>query len=223
MIRLFFFGEYQDISHTMAYIVALTGGIGSGKSTIADAFTRLGVAIVDADVIARQVVEPETPALAAIAAHFGNEMLLADGSLNRSALRQRIFSRPDEKTWLNQLLHPLIHQETRRQLATINGPYALWVVPLLVENHLQDRADRVLVVDVDPETQLARTIARDGISRQQAQDILSAQATREQRLAVADDVIDNSGTAQGIEPCVAALHQRYLELAMSATRQDYTE
>ncbi|AHY05692.1 dephospho-CoA kinase [Serratia plymuthica] len=204
----------------MAYIVALTGGIGSGKSTVAEAFARHGVAIVDADVIARQVVEPGTPALAAIAERFGNEMLLADGTLNRTALRQRIFSTPDEKRWLNQLLHPLIHQETQRQLAQVASPYALWVVPLLVENNLQARADRVLVVDVDSETQLARTITRDGISRQQAQNIVSAQATREQRLAAADDIIDNSGDAQGIEPFVAALHRRYLELAASATRQD---
>ncbi|WP_431223744.1 dephospho-CoA kinase [Serratia sp. L9] len=204
----------------MAYIVALTGGIGSGKSTVADAFARLGVSIVDADVIARQIVEPGTPALAAIAAHFGNEMLLADGSLNRPALRQRIFSTPEEKRWLNQLMHPLIHQETQRQLAKARSPYALWVVPLLVENNLQDRADRVLVVDVDSATQLARTMARDGISHQQALNILSAQATREQRLAIADDVIDNNGTAQGITPYVAALHRRYLELAASATRQD---
>ncbi|MGB8666315.1 MAG: dephospho-CoA kinase [Serratia inhibens] len=204
----------------MAYIVALTGGIGSGKSTVADAFARHGVEIVDADVIARQVVEPGTPALAAIAERFGNEMLLTDGTLNRSALRQRIFSNPDEKRWLNQLLHPLIHQETQRRLAQVASPYALWVVPLLVENNLQARADRVLVVDVDSETQLARTVTRDGINRQQAQNIMSAQATREQRLAVADDIIDNSGTAQGIEPFVAALHRRYLELAVSATRQD---
>lgn len=204
----------------MAYIVALTGGIGSGKSTVADAFARHGVEIVDADVIARQVVEPGAPALDAIVERFGNEMLLADGTLNRSALRQRIFSNPDEKRWLNQLLHPLIHQETQRQLAQVASPYALWVVPLLVENNLQARADRVLVVDVDSETQLARTVARDGIDRQQAQNIMSAQATREQRLAVADDTIDNSGTAQGIEPFVAALHRRYLELAVSATRQD---
>ncbi|CAI2401420.1 dephospho-CoA kinase [Serratia plymuthica] len=204
----------------MAYIVALTGGIGSGKSTVAEAFARHGVEIVDADVIARQVVEPGTPALAAIAERFGNEMLLADGTLNRTALRQRIFSTPDEKRWLNQLLHPLIHQETQRQLAQVASPYALWVVPLLVENNLQARADRVLVVDVDSETQLARTITRDGINRQQAQNIVSAQATREQRLAAADDIIDNSGAAQGIEPFVAALHRRYLELAASATRQD---
>lgn len=204
----------------MTYIVALTGGIGSGKSTVADAFARHGVMVVDADVIARQVVEPGAPALAAIVERFGNEMLQTDGTLNRAALRQRIFSNPDEKSWLNQLLHPLIHLETQRQLAQVTSPYALWVVPLLVENNLQARADRVLVVDVDSETQLARTIARDGISRQQAQNILSAQVTREQRLAAADDIIDNSGTAQGIEPLVAALHRRYLELAASATRQD---
>lgn len=204
----------------MAYIVALTGGIGSGKSTVANAFASFGVTIVDADVIARQVVEPGTPALAAIAAHFGNEILQPDGSLNRSTLRQRIFSNPDEKHWLNQLLHPLIHHETQQQLAKAPSPYALWVVPLLVENGLQDKADRVLVVDVDGETQLARTLARDGISRQQALNILSAQATREQRLAIADDVIDNSGPAQEIEPHAAALHRRYLELATSATQQD---
>ncbi|MBM0404076.1 MULTISPECIES: dephospho-CoA kinase [unclassified Serratia (in: enterobacteria)] len=204
----------------MAYIVALTGGIGSGKTTVANAFARHGATLVDADVIARQVVEPGTPALAAIAERFGNEMLLPDGALNRAALRQRIFSHPDDKTWLNQLLHPLIHRETQRQLAQATSPYVLWVVPLLVENSLQDRADRVLVIDVDAETQLARTIARDGVSREQAQSILAAQATRRQRLAVADDIIDNSGAAQGIEPQVAALHRRYLELAATAPQQD---
>ena len=207
----------------MAYIVALTGGIGSGKSTVAAVFAHFGVTVVDADVIARQVVEPGTPALATIAEHFGNDILLADGSLNRSALRQRIFSHPSEKAWLNQLLHPLIHQETQRQLAKASSPYALWVVPLLVENGLQNRANRVLVVDVDNETQLTRTMARDGISRQQALNILSAQVTREQRLAIADDIVDNSGTAQALEPFIAELHRRYLELALSATRQDKTE
>lgn len=204
----------------MPYIVALTGGIGSGKSTVADAFARFGVSIVDADVIARQVVEPGTPALTAIVQRFGDDMLQPEGTLNRSALRQRIFNNPDDKTWLNRLLHPLIHQETQRQLAEVKSPYALWVIPLLVENGLQDRANRVLVIDVDCETQLTRTMTRDGICRQQAMNILSAQASREQRLAIADDVIDNGGTAQEIEPAVAALHQRYLELAKSATRQD---
>ncbi|NIG87420.1 dephospho-CoA kinase [Serratia symbiotica] len=206
----------------MAYIVALTGGIGSGKSTVANAFARHSVAVVDADVIARQVVEPGTPALAKIAERFGNEILLASGALNRAVLRQRIFSQPDDKIWLNQLLHPLIRQETQRQLAQATSPYALWVVPLLVENGLQDRADRVLVIDVNTETQRARTFARDGISRQQVQDILSAQATREQRLAIADDIIDNSGIALEIELSVDALHRRYLELAASAPQQDLT-
>lgn len=207
----------------MAYIVALTGGIGSGKTTVANAFACFGATIVDADVIARQIVEPGTPALAAIAAHFGNEILQADGSLDRARLRQLIFNHPAEKAWLNQHLHPLIHQETQRQLALVSSPYALWVVPLLVENDLHTRADRVLVVDADRETQLARTMARDGSSREQALNILSAQASRHQRLAVADDVIDNSGNLRDIEPAVALLHQRYLELAASAPQQDYTE
>lgn len=201
----------------MAYIVALTGGIGSGKSTVANAFSRLGIAIVDADVIARQLVEPYTHAWNAIIEHYGRSILRTDGSLDRAALRQRIFSDVKEKAWLNQLLHPLIQQETQRQLAAANSCYVLWVVPLLVENNLQSHADRVLVVDVDAETQLARTIVRDGISLQQAEDILSVQATREQRLAVADDVIDNNGATQRIEFYISELHRRYIELATSAT------
>ncbi len=204
----------------MAYIVALTGGIGSGKSTVANAFARHGVAVVDADMIARQVVEPGTPALAKIAERFGNEILLTSGALNRAVLRKRIFRHSDGKIWLNQLLHPLIRQETQRQLAQATSLYALWVVPLLVENGLQDCADRVLVIDVNTETQQARTIARDGISRQQVQDILSVQATRKQRLAIADDIIDNSGIALEIELSVDALHHRYLELAASVPQQD---
>jgi len=203
----------------MSYLVALTGGIGSGKSTVANAFSRLGVTVIDADMIARQVVEPGTPALSAIAAHFGNTLLHPDGSLNRARLRELIFADPTEKAWLNGLLHPLIQQETQHQIRQATTPYVLWVVPLLIENGLQARADRVLVIDVDRETQLARTTARDGVSRQQAENILAAQVTREQRLACADDVIDNSGDPSAIEPRVAALHQHYLQLA-AATQQD---
>ncbi|NUA43555.1 Dephospho-CoA kinase [Dickeya solani] len=132
----------------MAYIVALTGGIGSGKSTVAQGFATLGATIVDADVIARQVVAPGQPALTAIVEYFGLEILQPDGALNRSALRERIFSSPEDKRWLNALLHPLIQQETRRQLAAVTTPYALWVVPLLVENQLQGQAQRILVVDI---------------------------------------------------------------------------
>lgn len=199
----------------MTYIVALTGGIGSGKSTVANEFTKLGVPIIDADVIARQVVEPDTPALQAIKYRFGDNILNADGSLNRSALRQKIFSSPEEKRWLNNLLHPLIHAETLRQFQTADGPYLLWVVPLLVENGLQQKAQRVLVVDVSRNIQLERTLARDGTSREQAENILAAQATREQRLAYANDIIDNNGNQTQLASRVAELHRLYLKLAAS--------
>lgn len=202
----------------MSYTVALTGGIGSGKSTIANAFVNLGVDMVDADIIARQVVEPGTPALATIQARFGAQIVDEQGQLIRSRLREIIFRSPDEKAWLNQLLHPLIQQETQRQLALCHSPWRLWVVPLLVENHLYYQADRVLVVDADREIQLQRTLARDNVSLEQAQNILAAQATREARLAVADDIIDNNGTPESVLPRVAELHQRYLALA--AAKQD---
>ncbi|PWC16875.1 dephospho-CoA kinase [Brenneria corticis] len=200
----------------MTYIVALTGGIGSGKSTVADEFAKLGVTIIDADIIARQVVEPGKPALDAIRLRFGADILHADGSLNRAALRQRIFSSPEDKQWLNNLLHPLIHAETQSRFQESTDPYVLWVVPLLIENGLQRHAQRVLVVDVNRDTQLERTLARDGIGRQQAENILAAQATREQRLAYADDIIDNSRSQRELASCVAQLHRRYLELAASA-------
>ncbi|QTF07131.1 dephospho-CoA kinase [Brenneria izadpanahii] len=203
----------------MTYIVALTGGIGSGKSTVADEFSKLGVDIIDADVIARQVVEPGTPALEAIRQRFGDSILNADGSLNRAALRQKIFSSPEEKQWVNHLLHPLIHAETQSQFQQITAPYVLWVVPLLIENGLQQYAQRVLVVDVNRDTQLERTLARDGVSRQQAENILAAQATREQRLAHADDIIDNNRSQRELASRVAELHQRYLELAASAANR----
>ncbi|WP_428945200.1 dephospho-CoA kinase [Pantoea sp. FN060301] len=197
----------------MRYTVALTGGIGSGKTTIANAFAARGIDLVDADVIARQVVEPGQPALNAIRHKFGEEVILPDGTLDRAALRQRIFAVPEEKSWLNALLHPLIQAETQRQLAMTRSPWCLWVVPLLVENNLQHLANRVLVVDVDRDTQLSRTMARDGITREQAEHILAAQATREMRLAVADDIIDNGGPPDTVAARVALLDQRYRQLA----------
>ncbi|VDR29766.1 Dephospho-CoA kinase [Raoultella terrigena] len=204
----------------MRYTVALTGGIGSGKSTVADAFSQLGVNVIDADVIARQVVEPGTPALLAIAARFGQQMINDDGTLNRRSLRERIFAHAEDKTWLNALLHPLIQQETRRQMQAASSPYVLWVVPLLVENNLVANADRVLVVDVAKETQIARTILRDRVSREHAERILAAQATREQRLAAADDVIENMGPPDAIASDVARLHEKYLMLASQAASQE---
>ena len=204
----------------MTYTVALTGGIGSGKSTVADAFSCLGINVIDADILARQVVEPGTPALAAITEHFGHHILTPEAALNRRELRERIFANPEEKAWLNALLHPLIQQETQRQLRQATSPYVLWVVPLLVENKLYERADRVLVVDVSRETQLLRTMQRDNVSREHAENILAAQATREARLAVADDVINNNGTPDAIASDVARLHAHYLELAAQAVSQE---
>lgn len=204
----------------MVYTVALTGGIGSGKSTIAEAFSRSGVTVVDADIIARQVVEPGQRALALISQHFGSKILLEDGSLNRRALREEIFSSPQQKQWVNNLLHPLIQQRTRDEIARAASPYVLWVVPLLVENNLQNKANRVLVVDVSPETQIARTIKRDNVSREHAQQILAAQATREARLAVADDIINNDGSPQDAAVHVDRLHRQYLKLASQAAQQE---
>ncbi|HHT0276998.1 TPA: dephospho-CoA kinase [Klebsiella oxytoca] len=204
----------------MTYTVALTGGIGSGKSTVADAFAQLGVNVIDADIIARQVVEPGTPGLSAIAQRFGAQMLNEDGTLNRRALREHIFAHDEDKRWLNALLHPQIQQETRRQIQLATSPYILWVVPLLVENGLSTKADRVLVVDVPKETQIERTMLRDRVSRQHAEHILAAQATREQRLAVADDVIENMGSPDVIASAVARLHAKYQCLASQAASQE---
>lgn len=204
----------------MRYTVALTGGIGSGKSTVANAFAHLGVTVIDADIIARQVVEPGTLALQAIVDRFGATMRLDDGSLNRRELRERIFANTADKSWLNALLHPLIQQETQRQMLQATSPYVLWVVPLLVENNLWHKADRVLVVDVTPQTQLQRTVQRDNVSEEHAKQILAAQASREARLAVADDVIDNNGAPDAIALDVARLHARYLELALQVDSQE---
>lgn len=201
----------------MPYIVALTGGIGSGKTTIANEFAKFGVPIVDADIIARQVVEPNTPAIDAIKSHFGKKIITLDGKLNRGLLREIIFSDPNEKRWLNALLHPLIQQETQKQLHQSNYPYVLWVVPLLIENNISHLANRVLVVDVTPEEQTQRTIKRDNISLEQVNNILKAQVSREKRLSYADDVITNHTKDSSIQDKVANLHNKYLSLAKIKT------
>ncbi|MDW6002991.1 dephospho-CoA kinase [Vibrio mangrovi] len=198
----------------MAFVVGLTGGISSGKTTVADLFHQnFSIDIIDADVVARQVVEKGSPGLAAITTHFGQEILNDDGTLNRSRLREIIFADQREKSWLNQLLHPMIRQKMQTDLAQTSSPYTLLVIPLLVENQLQSMTDRILVVDVDEETQIQRTMTRDGISRQHAQNILSAQATRAERLAVADDVINNNAVNQKLLSQITELHQKYLAMS----------
>ncbi|WP_072671435.1 dephospho-CoA kinase [Vibrio injensis] len=202
----------------MALIIGLTGGIASGKTTIANLFQEhFSIDIVDADIIARQVVDIGTPGLSAVIEHFGENILQDDGHLNRGALRERIFADPIEKQWLNATLHPLINQKMTEQLKQVKSPYGLLVVPLLIENQLQSMVDRVLVVDVDEQTQISRTMARDKVNEQQARAILAAQATRSERLAIADDVIKNEAKNQQLLPQITELHQKYL--AMSGTNR----
>ncbi|WAF93512.1 dephospho-CoA kinase [Aeromonas sp. BC14] len=202
------------------YVVAITGGIGSGKTTVANQFAELGIEVVDADVIAREVVEPGTPTLAAIATHFGSGVITPDGQLDRRRLRERVFTDPQAKGWLNALLHPLIRTEMQRQCAAARSPYCLLVVPLLVENRLTALANRVLVIDVDEATQIERTCRRDGVSHEQAQAILAAQASRAERLAAADDVLDNqNGTPEAIKSRILALHETYLAFASQQASQ----
>lgn len=203
----------------MTYIVALTGGIGSGKTTVANEFAKLGVPLVDADIIARTVVEPNTAALTAIQARYGTDIIKSDGSLNRQRLREIIFSDIAEKQWLNDLLHPLIHQETQKQLRQANAPYVLWVVPLLFENKLSHLADRTLVIDVTPEEQISRTIQRDNVSEQHVSSILKSQVSRNTRLLHADDVITNHNGESNLAGKVAVLHQKYMTLAQQKNRK----
>jgi len=193
--------------------VALTGGIASGKSTVADLFAALGVPVIDTDVIARQVVEPGQPALAEIAATFGPDVLDADGRLDRRRMRERIFTDPDAKRRLEAILHPAIRAEMERQSKAAQGPYQVLVIPLLTEGGRRDHVDRVLLVDVPEELQIQRLMMRDGVSHEQAQASLNAQATRAQRLALADDVIRNTGRVDGLREQVAELHGKYLRLA----------
>lgn len=204
----------------MGYTIVLTGGIGSDKSTVADAFAQLGVNVADADVIVRQVVEPGTPAPQAIAGHFGSQMIAPNDMLSRRLLREKIFAHVEDKAWLNVPLHPLIQQETRRQMQAATFPYLLWVVPLLVENRLSSQADRILIVDVPKETQIERTMLRNKVSREYAGYTLAAQTTREQRLAVADNVIEDTGMPDIVASDVAHLYEEYLMLASQTASQE---
>jgi len=203
----------------MTYVVAITGGIASGKTTVADLFHKqFSIDIVDADIVAREVVEVGSKGLSEISKHFGDEVLLPDGSLNRAALRERVFSSEQEKRWLNNLLHPMIRQKMQHDLSKITAPYALLVVPLLVENQLQSMADRILVVDVSPEVQIKRTMSRDNVPEHQVKSILASQAAREERLRFADDIIVNDGEYQQLLSEITALHQLYSELATSSEK-----
>ena len=195
------------------FVVGITGGIGSGKTVVTNLFAELGITIVDADIAARIVVEPGRPALAAITEHFGPTLLKADGTLDRAAMRSRIFSNVEDKLWLEQLLHPRISEEIQQQLKSANSPYVILVSPLLIEGDQHKFCQRILVVDVPEEVQLQRTIQRDNNDAEQVKRIIASQATREQRLQRADDVIENTGSLEQLRKEVDQLHQRYLTLS----------
>ena len=197
----------------MPFVIGLTGGIASGKTTVANLFHDLyGIEIVDADIVAREVVEPGGEGLKAIEERYCANILLADGTLNRAKLREYIFTSDEEKTWLNQLLHPMIRRKMRADMTKVSSPYALLVIPLMVENNLKNLTNRVLVVDVDEQTQRQRTMDRDQVPVEQVDSILAAQASRSQRLAIADDVIENNATNEELLPQITELHQKYLEM-----------
>lgn len=193
-------------------IIGLTGGIGSGKSTVARLFSALGVHWVDADDVARQVVEPGTQALRAIADHFGEDILQNSGGLNRAALRQKVFEDPEQRRWLEGLLHPIIREELVRQLSPegYNLPYVMLVSPLLLETNQHELVERVVVVDVPEEIQIERTMARDGNTREQVERILAAQMPRAERREKADAIINNAQPLELVEASVRVLHQRFL-------------
>jgi dephospho-CoA kinase len=194
-------------------LIGLTGGIASGKSTVAQRFMDLGVPVIDADVAAREVVAPGKPGLQQVIDRFGSRVVAENGELDRRALREIVFSDPDARRDLEAILHPLIRAEMDRRAAVAVGPYIVMAIPLLIEGGSRDRVDRILVVDVDEAVQLQRVMARDHCSAEQAQAILASQAPRTARLAAADDVLPNGGTVTELRQAVDALHQQYLRLA----------
>lgn len=195
------------------WVLGLTGGIGSGKSAAAERFAALGLEVVDADQASRWVVEPGRAALAALAEHFSPAILQADGTLDRAALRARIFADSSERLWVEKLLHPLIATEIAERLRTATSAYAVFVSPLMIESGQYRLANRLLVIDAPQELQMARTLRRDGSSQGQIEAILAAQARREDRTALADDVILNDGTLEHLHAQVDRLHLVYLSLA----------
>lgn len=195
-------------------IIGLTGGIGSGKTTVANMFADLGVELIDADIIAREVVMPKTDALHAIKAHFGNDIVDNNGSLDRAKLRTKIFSNEANKEWLNNLLHPLIRSTILAKISQASGDYCILVAPLLFENNLTEYVHKTLVIDVDEPTQIARTVKRDNSDEDIIKNIIASQISRPQRLKKADDIIDNSSSdLSQLVRQVKELHIKYLDAA----------
>lgn len=197
------------------YVVGLSGGIGSGKSAAADAFVRLGAALVDTDAIAHELTGPQGAAMPAIAQAFGAQQIAADGSLDRGAMRALVFSRPEARRELEAILHPMIRRESERRILAASGaPYVILAVPLLIEaGDYRSRCDRICIIDCPETTQIERVKQRSGLDEAQIRAIMQAQASRDARLAAADDVLDNGGSLVALQQQVEALHRRYLAAA----------
>lgn len=195
-------------------LIGLTGGIGSGKTTVANLFGELGVPLIDADLIAHSLTGPAGAAMPGIREEFGDQVIAADGRMDRAAMREKAFADPDSRRRLEAILHPMIGAETARQIAAAaSQPYAIVVTPLLVEGGKARKWDRVLVVDCEVDVQIARVMKRNGLPREQVEAIIAVQAPRAARLAVADDVLDNGGDPSQLPERVRMLHERYLDLA----------
>jgi len=201
------------------YVVVLTGGIASGKTAVSDRFAQLGVPVIDTDIIAREVVQPAQPALFQITEVFGQKVLTEEGHLDRRKMRQIVFSDPDSRKQLERILHPAIRARALEQVQSLDSPYGILVVPLLAESGSFQWTDRVLVVDVDPAIQIDRVMKRDGIDSEQARAILKAQTTRQHRLGLADDVIENDGNLLDLDLKVLKLHAKYTSLAQARSHQ----
>jgi dephospho-CoA kinase len=201
----------------MTFVVGLTGGIGSGKSAAADEFARLGATVVDTDAIAHELTRAGGPAMPEIERLFGSAVIGESGAMDRAKMRARVFADPVARKALEGLLHPMIREESGRRIAAAQGPYVVHVIPLLVESaNYRRRLDRVLVVDCPEEVQVARVRARSGLAEEEVRAIVASQASRAQRLAAADDVIDNHGTLDALRKQVAAFHHKYLEYSKAA-------
>jgi dephospho-CoA kinase len=194
-------------------VIGVTGGIGSGKTTVANLFSSLGAPVIDADELARQVVAPGQPAYEEILQHFGTTILSKSGELDRRRLRERIFSEPAKRDRLEEIVHPRVYAQMKRLLDCLEAPYAIVVVPLLIESGARDLVDRVLVVDSPEELQIERTQRRDGTTRAAVKKILAAQLDRGARLSAADDVIENDASVEALEKVVSRLHRQYLSEA----------
>ena len=193
-------------------IIGLTGGIGSGKTAVSDSFESLGIDVVDADLASRVVVQKGKPCLLKIAQHFGEDILTKEAELDRAKLREIIFKSEEEKNWLESLLHPAIANQIQDELNASKSPYTILVSPLLLETNQKDFFSKVLAVDVPVETQVERTLKRDGVSKEQVQAIINSQISRNDRLNLADEVIVNDGTLEDLEIAVKILHEKFLFL-----------